>query len=338
MKQWRGNRIGNTSPQISSKEVQIFLDFVRRENLSMVIHSLTIVMLNTDSLLKHDRIDETHVCGMFWEDIFAVVNPTDVVVVASPQGLGAATSCFVDTTDAWNFSMPYQLLALSRTATPPRPATRYSADGCVPEGKLSLFELQPWTKLLLNEGNFIRAYTSFEYALKTAPSILPELIGTPHTFGVPALSPTIRDFSYIAVFPFGTHFSNLTRNLPRINRLFVQLTPRDDILSDKKTMAQVEPMDLWMEQNRCDASLMGKLFTRHPSNNYRYIREFESGDAEHEASWKMASEYVRRSRTGWNVGRKGTFMREIKSDAVEEGNRDADGPAESAPAAFATPI
>ena len=77
-------------------------------------------------------------------------------------------------------------------------------------------------------------------------------------------------------------------------------------------MTQVEPEDLWMERNSCYALLMRELFNIPPLQNYRYLRNFESGDAADKDAWLMAVEYVKRAGNGWKVAGEGVFVRDVK--------------------------
>ena len=45
-----------------------------------------------------------------------------------------------------------------------------------------LFEIRPWSKLLLNEGSFIRAYATYEYWLRQPPSVGPVSLYSPIIF------------------------------------------------------------------------------------------------------------------------------------------------------------
>lgn len=120
----------------------------------------------------------------------------------------------------------------------------------------------------------------------------------------------IRDFSYIAIFPMHAHFSALTEDFPLLHNLYVQLVPRNEILQNKVTMAQVEAEDLWMERNSCYALLMRQLFQTGPiSTNFQALKVFESGDAADEAAWNMAVEYVKRAGNGWEVQGDGVIVR-----------------------------
>lgn len=116
-----------------------------------------------------------------------------------------------------------------------------------------------------------------------------------------------------------SHFSNITRKIPRIDRLYVQLVPRNNILDDKFKMKQVEAQDLWMERNRCYALLMRELFNTPPEGNYRYLKIFESGDSADKEAWDMAVEYVKRANVGWKVAEEGVFVRDLPTSQEEEG-------------------
>ncbi len=109
-----------------------------------------------------------------------------------------------------------------------------------------------------------------------------------------------------------SHFASLTTNCPRLNRLYVQLVPRNEILQNASKMAQIEAEDLWMERNSCYALLMRELFNAPPVGNYKYLQVFESGDAADKDAWDMAVEYVKRAANGWKVAGDGVFVRDTK--------------------------
>ncbi len=114
-----------------------------------------------------------------------------------------------------------------------------------------------------------------------------------------------------------SHFASLTTNCPRLNRLYVQLVPRNEILQNASKMAQIEAEDLWMERNSCYALLMRELFSAPPVKNYKYLEVFESGDAADKDAWDMAVEYVKRAAIGWKVAGDGVFVRDKKDLALE---------------------
>lgn len=114
-----------------------------------------------------------------------------------------------------------------------------------------------------------------------------------------------------------SHFCSLTRHLPKLDRLYVQLVPRNDIMDIPSKMVQVESEDLWMERNSCYALLMRELFNAPPIKNYKYLEVFESGDAADIDAWNMAMEYVKRAGNGWRVAGDGVFERNPEDLAPE---------------------
>lgn len=132
--------------------------------------------------------------------------------------------------------------------------------------------------------------------------------------------------SYIGIFPMSSHFSFLTNHFPRLDSLYVQLVPRNNILQNPHKMVQVEMEDLWMERNSCYALLMRELFNAPPVGNYKELQVFESGDAADTDAWNMAVEYVKRAGNGWQVASEGVFVRNPKDlpPEPEEGSKAED--------------
>jgi hypothetical protein len=95
---------------------------------------------------------------------------------------------------------------------------------------------------------------------------------------------------YIGMFPTERHFRVLSDHLPRLDKFYVQLVPRNGILDDASKMKQVEPDDLWAERNTCYASMVRQLFSSPEQSlgNYKYLKVFESGDAADRDAWLMA--------------------------------------------------
>ncbi|KAH7350936.1 hypothetical protein BKA65DRAFT_396984 [Rhexocercosporidium sp. MPI-PUGE-AT-0058] len=335
-----------------SRQMKPFFDFVTSTSLH-TIKSFTLLVHDGEVTDNHEseyRLDEF---ASFWVSLFQVIDPIDLLIVAAPEALGALTSCHIYLTEAWSFDCPCHYLRLQRT---PGTSTLHpvgvgqntgpSVTSDIPAGSLledvsrilppsssseqdrprsqntkasALFAIRPWDKLLLNEGSFIKAYATYEFWLRKAPSILPDLIGSAAPRDEACISPTIRDMSYVAIFPISNHFADLTENLPRLDRLYCQLVPRNEILSDPKKMVQVESEDLWMERNASYAALMRELFSSPPRNNYQHLKIFESGDAADRAAWGMAVEYVKRAGNGWKVGGDGVFIRKEEDIKPNEG-------------------
>jgi len=189
----------------------------------------------------------------------------------------------------------------------------------------TLFQIRPWSTLLLNEGSFLKAYSTYEFFLKQPPSILPDLVGAEAPPHKALISPTIRDMSYIGIFPMASHFSGLTKHCPRLDRLYVQLVPRNDILDNEEKIKQVDTNDLWMERNSCYALLMRELFHDPPTDNYQYLQIFESGDAADADAWHMAVEFVKRAGVGWEVAGDGVFTRSLEDVEAEASREPGEG-------------
>jgi hypothetical protein len=138
------------------------------------------------------------------------------------------------------------------------------------------------------------------------------------------ISPTIRDFSYVSIFPMANHFRFITENFPRLNRIYVQLVPRNEILQMPRKMNQVSPEDLWMERNSCYAALMRELFDTPSMQNFKLLEVFESGDAADRDAWNMAVEFVKRMAGKWEVAGDGIFVRDPKdSNVVEDDDQES---------------
>jgi hypothetical protein len=202
-----------------------------------------------------------------------------------------------------------------------------------------IFDLKPWTSLLLNEGSSLRAYSTWQWWERRPPSvgemplllnscilnvfqILHNLVGDEEITAL--IRPGIKDFEYICIFPMASHFSRLSSALPRLDRLYIQLVPRNGILENKRQMKGIEPEDLWMERNNCYALLMRELFSQPPEGNYRHLKIFESGDAADKDAWAMAVEFIKRAGSEWRVESDGVLVKDAKKRAADqEGDDDS---------------
>ncbi|GAB1315245.1 F-box domain-containing protein [Madurella fahalii] len=342
-----------------------------------------------------------------WDMLFALVDPLRFTLIASPQMLASLLSCMLFLGDADSFSHRHLLhvLSLSRDARPkgardgpnlgdkppprsppsPIPAASRSCSSCGHEQirtRSTLFTIRPWTHLLLNEGSSIRVYRNYEFFLRRPPSILGALLGCEEAPNdTPLIPPTVHSLSYIAIFPLSSHFGTLVSALPRVDRLFVQLVPRNEILRDPEEMRNVQASDLWMERNSCYGLVLRQLLSGGSfgsdddededdedddddegadsdldadndrlQDNWRYLREFESGDAADKEAWEMAVHYLNMSQTGWRVEREGVFVKGPKPGHTQgpgegggggggggDGSSDDDGPATGSDALSVSP-
>lgn len=204
-----------------------------------------------------------------WNLIFDLLDPLRFTIIASPRTLASLLARMLFLGDAWSFYQSHHVLSLSRSqttvASPDKeqevgsslqgtgPSTSLaptsaaesssSSSGRLPAMRIpcSLFTIRPWGALLLNEGSSTRVYKTYEYYHRRPPSMLGALLGAEEfPNDEPLIPSTIHDLSYVGIFPLSTHFNTLVQNLPRIDRLFVQLVPRNDILKDHKEMQHLD--------------------------------------------------------------------------------------------------
>ena len=291
-----------------------------------------------------------------WRVLFEVMDPLRFTIIASPRMLASLLSRMLFLGDAWSFIMPQHILSLSRedrsTATTtmdegdigegsstsaPAPSTEASSSSssCTTNQKripCILFDIRRWTRLLLNEGSSTSVYKTYEFFLKRPPSMLGALLGAEEfPNDAPLIPPSVRDLSYVGIFPLSSHVETLAQHLPRIDRLFVQLVPRNDILTDPDEMRNIDVNDLWMERNSSYQHLMRELFdpttnasagggNGNGNGNWALLREFESGDAADREAWEMAVQYIRLSEGDWRVERDGVFVRRDDDDDDDGGD------------------
>jgi hypothetical protein len=163
----------------------------------------------------------------------------------------------------------------------------------------------------------MRVYRTYEFYHKRPPSILGALLGSEESPNdTPLIPNTVKSMAYVGIFPLSSHFNTLVQHLPRLEKLFVQLVPRDrDLLTSKEEMRSINPSDLWMERNTCYSHILRELFRGDDASgskadgNWKCLKEFESGDAADREAWDMAVNHVLKARTAWTVEREGVFVK-----------------------------
>ncbi|KAL2136949.1 hypothetical protein VTI74DRAFT_11131 [Chaetomium olivicolor] len=289
-----------------------------------------------------------------WEMLFSLVDPLRFTIIASPQSLAKLLSCavFVGDADFYSDGERLHILSVSRDPhskmTDPQLPSRGvpSQPHQVQCARTALFTVRPWTHLLLNENSSIRVYRHYHFFDHHPPSILPSLLGCEdEPNDVPLIPPSVTALSYVAIFPSERHFRKLELALPRIDRLFMQLIPRNDILLDPDEMSHVEARDLWGTSTNCYNAILRRLLSggafgdvfendnvddtmdinaQHqnasntPGYNWRFLKEFRSGDAASEDSWAQAAQYIELSETGWRVEEGGVFVKGPAPEPNEE--------------------
>ncbi|EFQ31487.1 F-box domain-containing protein [Colletotrichum graminicola M1.001] len=314
-----------------------FLVFLRTNNLTNHVKSLSLFVEDAMGGISNGTSSATLMETGFankasysedynwlWRTIFDHVDPIRFTIIASPRVLAQLLSRMLFLGDAWNFSMPQHVLSLSRKDRK-MPATRHkstatasSSQSPPPEAShqkrvpCDLFTIRPWQALLLNEGSSTRVYKTYEFYFKRPPSILGALLGSEEFPNDESMvPPSIRDLSYVGIFPLSSHFNTLVQNIPRLDRLFVQLVPRNDILQDADEMRNVDLVDLWMERNTAYSMLFRELFDPDMDSPWLDLQVFESGDAADKEAWEMAVQFVQFSGVqGWKVESEGVFVRD----------------------------
>ncbi|KDN66136.1 putative F-box domain-containing protein [Colletotrichum sublineola] len=319
-----------------------FLVFLRTNDLTNYVKSLTLFVedamggisdgTSSATLMETgfaNKASYSEDYNWLWRTIFQHIDPVRFTIIASPRVMAQLLSRMLFLGDAWNFSMPQHVLSLSRkdktTATTRYKSTATASSSQSPQPEAShqkrvpcdLFTIRPWQALLLNEGSSTRVYKTYEFYLKRPPSILGALLGAEESPNdEPLVTPSIRDLSYVGIFPLSSHFNTLVQNIPRLDRLFVQLVPRNDILQDVEEMRHVDVADLWMERNTAYSMLFRELFDPDVGSPWLELQVFESGDAADKEAWEMAVQFVQFSGVqGWKVESEGIFVRDEGGDA-----------------------
>ncbi|KAI0133990.1 F-box domain-containing protein [Xylariales sp. AK1849] len=324
-------------PQIST--LSIFnlqpvplLQFILKHQLE---HYVTTFTLLVD--FAEDKVDPTQIpyqirpadLEWLWDQLFSVIDPLRFTIIAPPTTLAALLNRMLFLDDAWSFNIPYHILSLARSSRGGTASTTGSSSvtavaSCKNTEAPSspLFTLRRWTSILLNEGSSIRAYQTYEFFLRSPPSVLSALLGIgEYPNNQPLLTPFIVDFNYIAIFPLSSHVNSLFTHLPKIDRLFVQLTPRPEnqILKQPQSMRGVDMADLWMERNSTYSQLFAELTQPTPQDSWATLKVFESGDAADKESWDLAMAFLKRSRVeNWVAEREGVLVKVDDTGKAEE--------------------
>lgn len=308
------------------------LRFLEDNHLDRSVHTFTLLVDFVDEWADaHRRTPQIRSVDLewFWDQLFAVIDPLRFTIIAPPTTLAAFLSRMLFLDDAWSFDMPYHILSLSRTerdspsstgrhldtslSDPKIAAAKSDSEGSQPATTVAgsssrapvscsshrrappclLFTARRWTALLLNEGSSTKVYRTYEFFLRRPPSMLGALLGCEEfPNDTPLVPSSVVEFSYVAIFPLSTQLQILAHNLPRIDRLFVRLTPGPGsrhLLEDPAEMRHIDPADLWMERDTAYKTLIrGILATIFPAaaiidpadrnSNWTALQVFESGD------------------------------------------------------------
>ncbi|KKY27681.1 putative f-box domain-containing protein [Phaeomoniella chlamydospora] len=125
------------------------------------------------------------------------------------------------------------------------------------ERPFMIFKALPWTDFSVNEGSFLRAYTQYEYFLKSPPSILTgRTIQSTLQLPKPFLR-KLKHFNYSAIFPFYNHVSSvmslIESTMPNLESLSICLSPHPDEYDAinaqeiRESSGKIDFDDVWME-------------------------------------------------------------------------------------------
>lgn len=260
----------------------------------------------------------------FWEVLFRNIEPSQITLVAPPSTLACLLNCSIRMLDSWAFAgMDYELVTLRRTKGPSQVWAKpklINDDGCesvhlraspadyARPALASVLYIRPWSHLIINEGSYLAAYSTYEYFHKEPPGIIYPLA---QGFEVPMSLDTL---TYHSIFPFHDYLAAAVNLMSTgiIRNLHVQLAPSatDTNWDDPSLVGKADLTDCWSEIQQVYAL----LFTG-PSANPNHedghlaahsnITTFSSGDCRIES----IAQFLERSFgvLGWDETVKGTW-------------------------------
>jgi hypothetical protein len=194
--------------------------------------------LNTQVTTAHVYLNSpsSHEQPPWWAILLdQLTNLSTITVTAPPHIFAEITRIPVKTQDAWAFKIAEQSLQLTCAANPIY--APYEA-----HASPSLLTARPWHTLHVNEGSSLRAYTTYEYFLRTPPSPI-SLFSKPESnletgIAIGTLLSTIRHFHFTAIFPSFNHIGIILPiaegAMTSLESLTIQLLPKPNssILAD----------------------------------------------------------------------------------------------------------
>ena len=295
-----------------SEDINEFLDFVRLKALRSHIEGLVLcTKVDLDTELSStgprqisDSFGNRGFCEFahLWRNLLTVLNPLFITMVAPPSTLALLASCISKQQDAWTFDMPFHILHLKQSYTTP------TVGSFKPVRVADLFHLRDWSHCTLNEGSSLKAYSTYEYFLKTTPSIA---ILRPFKFLA-----WFTSFDYIAIFPLTSHtyeISGLFMAMPNLESMRVQLAPEPSskILEDETRMRKNVPADMWMELDN------GYALILHHISALGRLKHFESLDYAMEGLRPNLDAKFEDMMQGWRRCGEGRWIRESSLDSTK---------------------
>ena len=298
--------------------MQEFLDFVRENDLEWKVESFTVAV--------RDQHGEVHghngslefgprsFLHQYWERLFNVLKPLRLTIVAPPLLLGVLVGISVDTNMADEFYMPYHIFSLSRSL----PSAQIQQPESIIKYKpwATLLYSPCWDSLLLNEGSFMRPYSTNDYLshISNPPSVLSILENERPDFRV-LLADTITSVSYIAVFPPRSHIRYLSILSSRLERIYIQFVPRHDLTLDNWQRGNADVMTINAERELTYQSFLDEAFSVYDPHLTLSLRDIECGDATDDPTWKeLVGHAIEADPKPWRTDpeREGALIRNLK--------------------------
>jgi len=253
-----------------------FHSFITKSDLHRHVDSL--VVIGND---KPDRPADP----LWWRRVLQYLDPSQVVVIASPTFLGSTLGTPIMNAHSWAFEIDLQILALKQAHKTFDSSQLPHLESCP-----SLLASRPWESVSFNESSSLKSYHHYEYFLSTVPSVLGEWGANtlrvakrlPQTqLDLPALLQGLTHFSYTAVFPFFNHSQvvlDAVMEMRNLKRFDVRLAPcPGNRVTEIEQRGPMDPNDPWMELTT-SYSLVG-----YTVNNLESLKEFRCHDLHVEA-------------------------------------------------------
>ena len=268
-------------------QISNLLTFVQRNDCESKVESFTLVVQDPQTARFHyDDLDLESLESLKdqWQPLFNVIDPLRLTIVAPPPVLAALAALHVNLEDVDEFYMPYHILSLERPASP----ACTQPVGHPMSFKRTLLSLCPWQSLLLNEGSFVRPYSTSNYHahIDNAPSVLRSLVSQELLWNLFSTK-TINSVSYIAIFPAADHTAHLYALLRYIQRLYVQFMPQHDLYPDPLQRGSADVMEMAAESGWATKRLVEAVFSK--SAAFPDLREVECGDVVDDPSYSWKS-------------------------------------------------
>lgn len=168
-----------------------FLQFLYTSFLADIVSSFTLVVKEKNISNCLDGRPRIYEFDSFWQRLFRTIDPSIILIAAPVEALGSLTSAAIDRGDLWIFETECHYLRLERPVSKepktiekknvPKPKHPQSnGQPNLPDDpndtpyiatSSEIFQIRPWTSLLLNEGSHLEAYKVTDWEELSTPSV-----------------------------------------------------------------------------------------------------------------------------------------------------------------------